>query len=323
MRRELAITLLVVGVASASPSSASEPDDPASRARQYPEKCNAGDADACFNLGQVYANGEGVAQDKAKAAQLFRKACDAGSSSGCNNLGFAYDSGAGVAQDKVKAAELFKKTCDAGDAHGCSNLGSAYAYGVGTTQDKAKAAHLYQKACDGGVAVSCIILGDIYALGEGVAKDEARAAELFHKACDAGSATGCEGAKLLQRSRNDDRTNDSAGTTLSKVPTRWWLVILPVALLFGFAAYGLAWCLCLLLGKNLNLPPEPRAQMPGLIYLFVILLAFPMNYCIFRVQLAPGLSTNSWHGFDVGLWATLIAGIVVTAVFDWRWRRRG
>ena len=40
---------------------------------------------AQFNLGIMYANGQGVIQDKKRAKEYFRKACDGGDQKGCDN----------------------------------------------------------------------------------------------------------------------------------------------------------------------------------------------------------------------------------------------
>ena len=45
---------------------------------------NQGNADAQYNLGVMYANGQGLKQDYKKAKDLFGKACDAGIQLGCD-----------------------------------------------------------------------------------------------------------------------------------------------------------------------------------------------------------------------------------------------
>ena len=44
--------------------------------------------------------------DYQKAAQLYQKACDSGVAEGCSNLGDLYADGQGVNQDYQKAAQL-------------------------------------------------------------------------------------------------------------------------------------------------------------------------------------------------------------------------
>jgi TPR repeat protein len=60
-----------------------------------------------FNLGVMYKNGRGVAQDYAAAVNWYRKAADQGHAGAQNNLGVMYMNGAGVAQDYVQALKWF------------------------------------------------------------------------------------------------------------------------------------------------------------------------------------------------------------------------
>jgi TPR repeat protein len=49
------------------------------------ELANKNNAIAQFNLGIMYANGQGVIQDKKRAKEYFGKACDGGDQKGCDN----------------------------------------------------------------------------------------------------------------------------------------------------------------------------------------------------------------------------------------------
>ncbi len=62
-----------------------------------------GDADAQFNLGIMYTNGEGVPKDYAKAAYWFLKAAEQGDAKAQSNLGVMYEKGGGVPKDYVQA----------------------------------------------------------------------------------------------------------------------------------------------------------------------------------------------------------------------------
>ncbi len=60
-------------------------------------------ADAQYNLGVCYANGQGVTEDDAEAVKWFRKAAEQNLADAQYNLGVCYDSGEGVAKDEVEA----------------------------------------------------------------------------------------------------------------------------------------------------------------------------------------------------------------------------
>jgi TPR repeat protein len=64
---------------------------------------NKGDAAAQYDLGVMYAKGEGVAQDYKQAVLLTRKAADQGYAPAQINLGVAYANGQGVAKNSVEA----------------------------------------------------------------------------------------------------------------------------------------------------------------------------------------------------------------------------
>ena len=88
--------------------------------------CDGGDMDGCYNLGTIYANGNGVEKNVKKAMDLYKKVCDGGEMRGCYNLGVMYAKGSGVEKDFGKAAELFKKACYGGDMNGCRSLDIIY-----------------------------------------------------------------------------------------------------------------------------------------------------------------------------------------------------
>ena len=62
-----------------------------------------GDDKAQFNLGFMYSNGQGVAQDYVEAVKWYKLAAAQGNASAQLNLGFMYYNGQGVAQDYVEA----------------------------------------------------------------------------------------------------------------------------------------------------------------------------------------------------------------------------
>ena len=78
-----------------------------------------GHAEAQFNLGVMYDNGQGVKQDYFKAVEWYQKAADQGQSDAQFNLGLLYYDGEGVRQNYTKAKEYFGLACDNKDQAGC------------------------------------------------------------------------------------------------------------------------------------------------------------------------------------------------------------
>ena len=72
-------------------------------ARWYRLAADQGNAQAQYNLGVRYDNGEGVPQDYKAAARWYRLAADQGHAKAQTNLGVMYDNGEGVPQDYKKA----------------------------------------------------------------------------------------------------------------------------------------------------------------------------------------------------------------------------
>ncbi len=111
-----------------------------------------GDAAAQYNLGVMYASGEGVLQDYAKAVEWYRKAAEQGDVTAQYNLGIIYDTGQGVPQDYAKAALWYRKAAEQGDVIAQNNLGFMHANGRGVPQDYVQAYAWLNIAADQGGA---------------------------------------------------------------------------------------------------------------------------------------------------------------------------
>jgi TPR repeat protein/serine/threonine protein kinase len=149
-----------------------------------------GDAVCTYDVGWMYENGKGVAQDIAQAVPWYRKAAALGEPHAESKLGWLYASGTGVAQDDTQAVYWYRKAADQGLASGESNLGLMYEYGHGVAKDYAQALYWYRKAADQGDANGESNLGIMYQLGQGVALDYAQAEYWYRKAADQGNALG-------------------------------------------------------------------------------------------------------------------------------------
>lgn len=68
-----------------------------------------GDAGAMFDIGVLYARGQGVQQDYQQAIQWFQKAADKGDTSAMYIIGIFYEKGLGVKQDDQQAALWYQK----------------------------------------------------------------------------------------------------------------------------------------------------------------------------------------------------------------------
>ncbi len=124
-------------------------EDRAAALRGAAEK---GDAQAQFNLGEMYRTGEGVAQDYKEAAAWFRKAADQGLAQAQYDLGVMYHEGKGVAKDRQEAVAWYRRAAEQGFAKAQYNLGLMYDNGEGVAKDDKEAAAWFRKAADQGHA---------------------------------------------------------------------------------------------------------------------------------------------------------------------------
>ena len=113
-----------------------------------------GDADAQFNLGHMYHNGNGVPQDHTEAIRWYRQAAEQGKAMAQNNLGRMYYNGEGVSQDDSEAVRWYRRAAEQGDAIAQVNLGDMYDAGWGVPQDDRQASQWYRRASEQGISVS-------------------------------------------------------------------------------------------------------------------------------------------------------------------------
>jgi TPR repeat protein len=145
-----------------------------------------GDAHAQYNLGLLYARGQGVGQDHAKAAEWYEKAAEQGVAAAQYNLGVMYANGQGVQANAEAAAKWFLKAAEQGVTDAQAGLGNIYHEGEGAFRNYAEAEKWYRKAAEQGVANAAFHLGVMYDLGQGVQRDYAEAMKWYQKAADGG-----------------------------------------------------------------------------------------------------------------------------------------
>jgi hypothetical protein len=146
------------------------------------EQAEQGDVEAQWNLGLMYANGEGVPEDDEEAVRLFRLAADQGNANGQYRLGLMYVNGEGVPEDDEEAVRWWRLAADQGHVYGQFGLGVRYENGEGVPQDDAKAIHWYRLAAEQGYANGQYRLGLMYRSGLGVPQDDVEAYKWFNLA---------------------------------------------------------------------------------------------------------------------------------------------
>ncbi len=132
---------------------------------------NNGDEVAQYELGQRYANGDGVAADPAQAAYWYGQAADQGLAIAQYRLATLYEKGRGVPKDDGKARGLYEKAAMQGNVKAMHNLAVIYAEGRGTRQDFSTAARWFSEAAEFGLGDSQYNLAVLQERGLGVKQD--------------------------------------------------------------------------------------------------------------------------------------------------------
>ena len=121
----------------------------------FTKSANQGLAEAEYNLGVMYYNGQGVKRDYPKAFELFTKSANQGYAKAEYNLGVMYYNGHGIKQDYQKAFEWFTKSANQGYAEAEYNLGVMYYNGQGVSKNLNTAKQWFAKACENGYTKAC------------------------------------------------------------------------------------------------------------------------------------------------------------------------
>jgi hypothetical protein len=95
---------------------------------QYRKAAEQGDAEAQYNLGEAYYEGDGGSQDYAQAVMWWLKAAEQGWAAAQYQLGCAYSAGEGVPKDYVKAHMWFSLESECAYAGGSRTFFSPSSY---------------------------------------------------------------------------------------------------------------------------------------------------------------------------------------------------
>jgi hypothetical protein len=142
--------------------------------REWKAAADAGQAEAQFDLGVLYAKGLGVPRDQNEAANWYRKSAEQGNAEAEFALGQMYSRGWGVPRDVADAIRWFEMA-NSLDSDGPPTDWMTLE-GFGVAQDPQQAAYWYRLAADKGHAEAQFNLGRLYAGGKGVKRDEEQAA---------------------------------------------------------------------------------------------------------------------------------------------------
>ena len=162
--------------------------DYATALHEWQPLADQGAPHAQYNLGLMYARGQGVPQDFAKAAEYYKKAAEQGVVEAQYNLGVLYANGQGVPKDDVEAGKWFRQAAQQGDTKAAAGLASIYDEGPPGFKNPGEAETWYRKAAETGDSDAEFNLGLMYDNGQGVKQNFAEALEWYRKAAEKGNA---------------------------------------------------------------------------------------------------------------------------------------
>jgi TPR repeat protein len=147
--------------------------------KEFSRQAKRGDAFAQSNLGLMYSNGQGVAQNYELAMSWFDKAAEQGDTSAQYCIGVMHHKGQGVTQDFAQAISWYNKAAELGHAQAQTNIGTLHYTGQGVPKDEAKAATWFAKAAEQKHESALYNLGVMYKEGRGVSQNAVVALALF------------------------------------------------------------------------------------------------------------------------------------------------
>lgn len=157
-----------------------------------------GNVDAQYNIGAIYAQGDGVTRDQTEALVWWRKAADGGSASAQNQLGFAYTYGSGVETNLAEGVRWYRLAAEQGNPIAQANLGAAYGAGRGIQQNWELSTKWYRLSAEHGFPLGLSNLGVAYMNGQGVQRDFVEAYKWLALAWMATPESDAEGKKIIE-----------------------------------------------------------------------------------------------------------------------------
>ena len=127
--------------------------DEVTTVRELRQAAEAGDADAQYNLGVRYVNGEGTPQDFGEAYRWYQLAAEQGHAMAQAALGGMYFLGRGILKDDLEAVRWFRRAAEQGTEVAQGFLGRMYASGEGVLRDLVLAHMWYNIAGANGLDV--------------------------------------------------------------------------------------------------------------------------------------------------------------------------
>jgi TPR repeat protein len=160
-------------------------------------RAEAGDAQSQYDLGLMYANGTGVAQNYEQAVRWFQLAAEKGFARAQYLLGAIFSDGEGVAINYQEALKWLRLAAEQGDADAEYRLGLMYESGKGVAQNYQKAV-LWYRSAEQDHAGAKLKIALMYANGRGGERNDQESLRLYSL------LKGMPGALVLKYTQGGD-----------------------------------------------------------------------------------------------------------------------
>jgi TPR repeat protein len=152
--------------------------------REWKAAAEAGQAEAQFDLGLLYAEGLGTRRDLAEAAKWYRQAAEQGNAQAEFALGEMYSRGWGAPRDTADILRWMQMANDPASDGPPTEWARVEGYGI--ERDQKQAAFWYERAAKQGHAQAQYNLARLYATGQGVPRDQDQALRWVRSAASQG-----------------------------------------------------------------------------------------------------------------------------------------
>jgi hypothetical protein len=144
-----------------------------------------GNANAQYDIGEMYEKGSGVATDARKAFEWFERSAKQGHVKAQFKVAYMYYKGQGVAANAAKAYDLIEKPANDGNVRAQYYLAEMYAKGNGVAQDLEEAFSWYSRSALGGYQPADEALAELKkVIAEKARKEQEAAAKVARAAPD-------------------------------------------------------------------------------------------------------------------------------------------
>ena len=282
--------------------------DFATALKEWKPLAEQGNVEAQLNLGSMYANGKGVAQDYKAAIKWFKLAAGQGYADAQYNLGIMYDNGRGVAQDYKIAVKWFKLAAGQGYAPAQYNLGIMYDNGRGVTQDYKAAVKWFKLAAEQGIAPAQFNMGVLYYNGQGVIQDYTLAHMWLNIAASQGGEEAAKNRDKVGKEMTPSQIAEAQKLARECVAKNYKDCLIPIVA-FGNEVFMESTCgdesACLIMDANFGvltkssiLKEEPREQ--GYTEYYIKIIGNPMGEVPAEHTLRVNVFTDGMICTDLG-----------------------